>query len=133
MICNPNPANVLIHLRPNYSFQETFARLETAVRERGLRLFTRTDHSASPAEAEVKMRPSEVQLFGNPTIGTPMILAAPTSAIDLPVKSVVCEDSCVEVWLTYNATEDLVNCDDVSKSPVGELKGLVELLQKVVN
>ena len=133
MTRNKESDNGLMNLKSNYSVQETAARLETALKGRGLRLFARIDHSAAAAEAGVEMRPTEVLLFGNPAIGTPMMLAAPTLAIDLPFKGLVWQDSSGQVWLTYNTSEYLSNRHHVPQSLAKELKGLVELLQKVAN
>ena len=133
MTCNKEPDNGLMTLKSNHSVRETAMRLETLLKEHGLRLFARIDHSATAAETGMKMRPIEVLLFGNPAIGTPMMLATPTLAIDLPFKGLVWEDSSGQAWLTYNAPEYLVNRHHVPRSLAKELKGLVELLQKVAN
>ena len=132
MTRNKESDNGLMNLKSNYSVQETAARLETALKGRGLRLFARIDHSAAAAESGVEMRPTEVLLFGNPAIGTPMMLAAPTLAIDLPFKGLVWQDSSGQVWLTYNTPEYLSNRHHVPKSLVGELNGLPELMGEIV-
>jgi uncharacterized protein (DUF302 family) len=132
MTRNKEPDNGLISLKSNYSVRETATRLETVLKERGLRLFARIDHTRAAAEAGLKMRPTEVLLFYNPAVGTPMMLAAPTLAIDLPFKGLVWEDSADQVWLTYNTPEYLLDRHDVPKSLAGELNGLVELLRNVV-
>ncbi len=133
MSSNPDPDNGLIHLKSNFSACETAARLEAALRKHGLHHFARIDHSAAAAETGMKMRQTEVLVFGNPAIGTPMMLAAPTLAIDLPFKGLVWEESSGQVWLTYNTPEYLVNRHHVPKSLAGSLDGLVDLLREVVN
>lgn len=131
MTRNKEPDNGLMTLKSNYSVRETAVRLETALKRRGLRLFARIDHSAA-AEAGREMKPTEVVLFGNPAIGTPMMQAAPTLAIDLPFKGLVWEDSSRQVWLTYDTPEYLANRHHVPKSLAGELSGLPELMGEIV-
>lgn len=132
MSLNTEQDNGLIHLKSTYSVSETMTRLEAALKERGVRLFAGIDHSAMAAEVGLKMRPTQVLLFGNPRGGTPMMLAAPTLAIDLPFKALVWEDSTGQVWLTYNAPEYLANRHGVPQSLVGNLNGLADLLQEAV-
>lgn len=121
----------LMHLKCGHSVAETIARLEAMLKERGVRIFARIDHSAAAAEAGLEMRPTEVLVFGNPSGGTPMMIAAPTLAIDLPFKAVVWEDDAGKVWLTYNAPEYLKIRHDVPQPLMGNLDGLTNLLRQV--
>jgi uncharacterized protein (DUF302 family) len=121
----------LIHLQCSRSVEETVARLESALKEYGLRIFARVDHSAAAAEAGLKMRPTQVLLFGNPATGTSMMIAAPTLAIDLPSKALIWEDETGKVWLTYNSPEYLKKRHDVPESLVGPLYGLADLLREL--
>jgi len=130
MPSNPELTNGLIHLKSNYSVSETMARLEAALKDRGLRLFARIDHAAAAAEAGLEVRPTQVLLFGNPMVGTPMMLAAPTLAIDLPFRALIWEDATGQVWLTYNAPDYLASRHDVPDPLARNLNGLVDLLQK---
>ncbi len=123
----------LIHLECSRPVEETVARLESALKERGLRVFARIDHSKAAAEVGLKMRPTQVLLFGNPSTGTPMMIAAPTLAIDLPSKALVWEDEAGKVWLSYNAPEYLKHRHDIPESVVGPLNGLTDLLRAVAN
>jgi uncharacterized protein (DUF302 family) len=65
-------------------------------------LFALVDHSGEAEKAGLKMRPTKLLFFGSPTGGTPVMLAAPSSAIDLPLKILVWEDDLGKVWLSYN-------------------------------
>ena len=126
---NTEQDNGLMHLECRQSVAETVARLEAALKERGLRIFARIDHSGAATEAGLKMRPTELLLFGNPSGGTPMMIAEPTVAIDLPFKALVWEDETGKVWMTYNKPEYLKSRHGVSGSLVENLNGLVDLLR----
>lgn len=109
---------------------ETVARLEAGVKEHGLRLFARIDHAAAAEEVGLKMRPTLVLVFGNPRVGTPLMLAAPTLAIDLPFRVLVWEDAAGDAWSTYSAPDCLKNRHDVPKSLGENLNGIVNLLRE---
>jgi len=85
-----------------YSFAETAAKLEALLKEKGIQLFTVVDHSGAAASAGLKMPPTKVFVFGNPKGGTPLMLAAPSTAIDLPLKMLIAEDAQGKVWLSWN-------------------------------
>lgn len=79
----------IVRLQSSHSVAETVGKLQSSLKEHGVRLFARIDHAAAAAEVGLKMPPTQVLLFGNPTGGTPMMLAAPTLAIDLPFKALI--------------------------------------------
>jgi uncharacterized protein (DUF302 family) len=81
---------------------DTVATLLALLKERGITLFALVDHSGEAATVGLRMPPTKLLLFGNPAVGTPVMLAAPTSAIDLPLKLLVWEDADGNTWLTYN-------------------------------
>ena len=72
-------------------------------RQRGVTLFALVDHSGEAEKVGMKMRPTKLLIFGSPKAGTPVMLAAPTIAIDLPLKILVWEDEADKVWVSYNA------------------------------
>lgn len=90
-----------------YSFAETVARLEKTLETKGVKLFAVVDHSGEAAKAGMAMPPTKVLIFGNPQGGTPLMLAAPSLAIDLPLKFLVSKDSAGKVWVGFNAPEYL--------------------------
>src|SRR5215467_7706611 len=92
----------MVHVRSHYSVPKTLERLEAALRAHGLNIFGRVDHSGEAEKAGLAMRPTQVLIFGSPKVGTPLMVAAPTLAIDLPLKALVWEDAAGEVWLSYN-------------------------------
>lgn len=129
---NTEQGSGLMDLECGHSVRETIGRLESMLKERGLRVFALIDHAAAAAEAGLKMRPTEVLLFGNPSGGTPMMTAAPTLAIDLPFKALVWEDDAGKVWLTYNTPEYLKDRHGIPENLMGNLNGLTNLLREVV-
>jgi uncharacterized protein (DUF302 family) len=90
-----------------YSVPETIDRLEAAAKARGLTVFARIDHGGEAAKAGLKMRPTQLLIFGNPKSGTPMMIAAPSIAIDLPLKALAWEDEAGKVWLGSNSPAHL--------------------------
>lgn len=85
-----------------HSVPETIDRLEAQLRARGVEIFARIDHSGSAAAAGLAMPPTQLLIFGNPKAGTPVMLASPTAAIDLPLKALAWQDPEGTVWLSYN-------------------------------
>jgi uncharacterized protein (DUF302 family) len=88
--------------RSTVGAKETADRLAAAATKRGLRIFARIDHAAGAAEAGLALRPTELLIFGAARGGTPMMQAAQTAGIDLPLKALVWEDETGGVWLSYN-------------------------------
>jgi uncharacterized protein (DUF302 family) len=97
----------LVDLPSHHSVDETLARLQGILRARGIKLFDVVDHSGEAANAGLKMPPTRLVIFGNPKAGTPVMLAAPTTAIDLPLKILVWEDQGGKVWVSYNSPDYL--------------------------
>ena len=93
----------LIHLPSNHSVSETVEKLEAILQSKGIMLFALVDHSGEAAKAGMKMPPTKLLIFGSPKAGTPVMLAAHSSAIDLPLKILVWEDAKGKVWVTYNS------------------------------
>ena len=87
----------------NYSVDETVTRLLALLEEKGIKLFALVDHSGEAAAAGLTMRPTKLLIFGNPKAGTPLMLAEPLSALDLPLKSLVTEATPGEVMVSFNA------------------------------
>jgi uncharacterized protein (DUF302 family) len=94
-------------LRAVGSVETSFGRLEAAVAQRGLTVFARIDFAADAAAVGLALRPTRLLLFGNPKAGTPLIAAAPTAALDLPLKVLVWEADDGTAWVGYNPPEDL--------------------------
>lgn len=86
----------------NHSVSETIDRLQAILEEKGLKIFGRVDHQAGAKAADLDLRPTEVLMFGNPKLGTPLMTSAQTVAIDLPQKALAYEDENGKVFLSYN-------------------------------
>jgi uncharacterized protein (DUF302 family) len=99
--------NGVLQIASPYSVEETVKRLESILSERGVRVFALVDHSGEAEKVGMKMRPTKLLIFGNPKGGTPVMVAAPTVAIDLPLKALVWEDENGKVWVSYNSPEYL--------------------------
>jgi uncharacterized protein (DUF302 family) len=82
---------------------ETVDRLKEMLRSRGITLFALVDHSGEAAKAGMKMPATKLLVFGSPKAGTPLMLDAPSAAIDLPLKILVREDGEGRVWISYNS------------------------------
>jgi uncharacterized protein (DUF302 family) len=90
-----------------HSVEETVQRLRNVLAERGVTIFAVIDHSGEAARAGLTMLPTQVVVFGNPAAGTPVMLAAPSIAIDLPLRVLVWEDADGKVWAAWNTPEYL--------------------------
>jgi len=99
----PDNSSGLIDIPSNHSVDETVEKLKAILQAKGVTLFALIDHSGEAAKVGMKMPPTKLLIFGNPKGGTPLMLAAPSSAIDLPLKILVWEDANGKVWVTYNS------------------------------
>ncbi len=111
----------------NHSVSETIDRLQAMLEEKGLKIFARIDHQAGAAAADLELRPTEMLIFGNPRLGTPLMTSAQTTAIDLPQKALAYEDESGSVFLAYNdvgyltARHGIENRDEVLNKIRGAL------------
>ena len=100
--------NGIVDIASNHSVDQTVQRLENILQSKRITLFALIDHSGEAEKMGMKMPPTKLLIFGNPKGGTPLMLASPSSAIDLPLKILVWEDTQGKVWLSYNSPEYLV-------------------------
>jgi uncharacterized protein (DUF302 family) len=101
------PQNGIVDRPSNHSVDETVARLQKILREKGVTLFALVDHSGEAEKVGMKMRNTKLLIFGNPKAGTPLMLASPSCAIDLPLKLLVWEDAAGKAWASFNSPEYL--------------------------
>src|SRR5271168_1526828 len=101
------PANGLLQVASPHTVEETVKRLQSILADRGLQVFALVDHSGEAEKVGMKMRPTKLLIFGSPKAGTPLMLAAPSIAIDLPLKILVWEDGQGKVWVSYNSPDYL--------------------------
>ena len=95
--------NGIITRPSNHSVDETVAKLKTVLQAKGVALFALVDHSGEADKVGMKMPNTKLLIFGNPKAGTPLMLAAPSVAIDLPLKILVAEDAQGKAWISYNS------------------------------
>jgi uncharacterized protein (DUF302 family) len=95
--------NGIINTPCHHSVDETLEKLKSILQSKQITLFAIIDHSAEAQKAGLKMPPTKLALFGNPKAGTPLMLAAPTIAIDLPLKILIWQDNQNQTWLSYNS------------------------------
>ena len=124
--------NGLIRVSSPHSVDETVKRLESILAERGLKVFALIDHSGEAKKVGLEMHPTKVVIFGSPKGGTPVMLAAPSIAIDLPLKALVAEAEDGKVWVTYNDTEYLRERHGVPAELVKNIAGVAALVAKAV-
>src|SRR5580698_6360483 len=99
----PTPGPGIITKPSLHSVDETVARLTGVLHTKGIALIALVDHSGEAAKVGMSMPPTKLLIFGDPKAGTPLMLAAPTIAIDLPLKILVWQDVQGKVWLSYNS------------------------------
>src|SRR5271154_3990949 len=99
----------IVNQPSNHSVDQTVEKLQEILQSKGITLFALIDHSGEAAKVGMKMLPTKLLIFGNPKAGTPLMLAAPSIAIDLPLKILVWEDAQGKVWLSYNSPAYLKN------------------------
>ena len=104
----------LITIKSSHDVAATADRLEKALLAKGMTLFIRIDHAAGAHKVGQSLRPTELVIFGNPKIGTPMMQCSQTLAIDLPQKALIWEDEEGQVWLSYNDSQYVANRHGVS-------------------
>jgi uncharacterized protein (DUF302 family) len=124
--------NGLLQVASRYTVEETVDRLKTILAERGLQVFALVDHSGEAEKVGMKMRPTKLLIFGSPKGGTPVMLAAPSVAIDLPLKALVAQDEAGKVWISYNSPEYLQRRHGIPSDLVKNIAGVGALVAKAV-
>jgi uncharacterized protein (DUF302 family) len=122
----------LVHLSSPYSVPETLTRLEKLLQSKGLVVLARIDHSGDAAKVGLTMQPTELLIFGNPKSGTPLMIASPTVAIDLPLKALVWQDGDGNVWLSYNSPNYLKERHAIPDSLLHNISGISSICEEVV-
>jgi uncharacterized protein (DUF302 family) len=122
----------LVQVPSPYSVDESVKRLQSVLAGKGLQVFALVDHSGEAEKVGLKMRATKVVIFGSPKAGTPVMVAAPTLAIDLPLKVLVAGDADGKVWITYNSPEYLQERHGVPADLVKNIAGAGMLVAKAV-
>src|SRR5580658_6517096 len=119
--------NGIVSLPGHHSVDATIEKLKQILQAKNVRLFALVDHSGEARKAGMQMPNTKLLIFGNPAGGTPAMLAAPTLALDLPLKILIREDAEGKVWITYNNVEYLRTRHNVPAELVANL-ALIEAL-----
>ena len=128
----PDVKDGLIHTSSPFSVADTLQKLETVLRDKGMTIFARIDHSGEAAKVGMEMHPTQLLIFGNPRGGTPPMLAAPTLAIDLPLRALVWKDAEGTVCITHTSSEYLQRRHGFPREFLQNLAGAATLMQKAV-
>jgi uncharacterized protein (DUF302 family) len=113
--------NGIISVKSSHEVKATADRLENTLKQKGMTVFVRINHAEGAQKVGKKLRPTELVVFGNPKVGTPLMQCSQSTAIDLPQKALIWEDDQGQVWLSYNDPNYLVErhgitgCDEVIK------------------
>ena len=113
----------LISLKSSHDVKTTADRLENALNQKGMTVFIRINHAAGAQKVGQKLRPTELIVFGNPKVGTPLMQCRQSTAIDLPQKALIWEDEDGTVWLSYNDPNYLVERHGIA--------GCAEVVKKI--
>lgn len=103
LVCQPAIAdNGIIAIKSSHSVAQTGDNLSAVLNSKGMTVFSRIDHAAGAAKVGETLAPTELIIFGNPKIGTKLMQCSPSTAIDLPMKALIWQDSAQQTWISYN-------------------------------
>ena len=125
-------ANGIVDRLSHHSVEQTVEKLKGILLSKGVMLFATVDHSGEAEKVGMKMRPTKVLIFGSPKAGTPLMLAAPSVAIDFPLKALISEDANGKVSVTYNSPEYLQQRHGIPDDLVKNIAGVGALVAKAV-
>jgi uncharacterized protein (DUF302 family) len=100
-----DPTQGIVSIPSLHGVDATVEKLKDILNRQGVEIFALINHSGEAEKAGIPMRNTKLLIFGNPKAGTPLMLASPTAALDLPLKILVWEDGDGKVWLSYNSVE----------------------------
>jgi uncharacterized protein (DUF302 family) len=120
-------ANGIVNKPSKHSVDDTLRKLQNILEAKGIAVFALVDHSGEAAKVGMNMRPTKLLIFGNPKGGTPLMLAAPSTAIDLPLKILIWQDDQEKVWVSYNTPEYLAERHGLPAHLVQNI-GIIETL-----
>jgi uncharacterized protein (DUF302 family) len=119
LVVNAQADNGLITKKSELSVAKTLDKLEKIIKKKGLTLFARVNHSVGAKKVGLELRPTELLIFGNPKMGTPLMQSNQTMGIDLPMKALAWQDASGQVWITYNDPSRLAKRHSItSNAPI---------------
>ena len=129
-------ADGLINVQSDFSVKETTARLENILNEKGMTIFNQINHSDAAQKVGVDLRTTQLIIFGNPKVGSPLMQCQQSVAIDLPQKAIIWEDDMSKVWISYNdprylgERHNIIGCDEVITKVEKALSGITKAAAK---
>jgi len=127
---SPTPDNGIVTIASRHSVDETVAKLQQILLAQGVQLFAVIDHSGEAQKVGMEMLPTKLLIFGNPKAGTPLMLASPSIAIDLPLKALVWQDGGGKAWISYNAPQYLRSRHGLPQELVPNIAAMERLVRK---
>ncbi|MFT2110669.1 DUF302 domain-containing protein [Marinomonas sp. 2405UD68-3] len=124
----------MINVQSSHSVKETADRMEGVLKEKGMTVFNRIKHSEGASKVGIELRDTELVLFGNPKVGSPLMACSQSIAIDLPQKALIWEDEAKNVWISYNDPKylekkhNLVGCEAVIEKVGNALAGITKVV-----
>jgi len=124
--------NGIVNLSSPHTVLETLARLEAVVRSKGIPILAMIDHGGAAAKVGLQMEPTKLLIFGNAKAGTPLMIASPSVALDLPLKALVWQDKDGKVWLSYNSPNYLKQRHDLPENLLPNIAGIEAICAQAV-
>ena len=122
----------IVETPSNHPVEQTVEKVKAILQAKGLTLFALVDHSGEAEKVALKMRPTKLLIFGSPKGGTPVMLAAPSVAIDLPLKILVWEDVQGRVWVSHNSPEYLKQRHNIPDALLPNISGVRAIVEEAV-
>jgi uncharacterized protein (DUF302 family) len=119
--------NGIISIKSSHDVKTTVDRLDNILREKGMTVFIRINHAEGAQKVGKKLRPTELVIFGNPKVGTPLMQCGQSVGIDLPQKALIWQDKAGQVWLSYNDPKYLA-----SRHSIKECGEIIKKIQKAL-
>ncbi|MDH3782332.1 MAG: DUF302 domain-containing protein [Desulfobulbaceae bacterium] len=122
----------MVNVQSTFNVEETADRMESILKEKGMTVFNRIKHSEAAAAVGIELRNTELILFGNPKVGSPLMKCQQSAAIDLPQKALIWEDDKATVWISYNnpryleKRHNITGCEEVISKIERALAGIAE-------
>lgn len=129
MQANGGEHGIVTKVSPYASVSETLDRLQETVREKGLDILALVDHSGAAGQVGLTMQEAKLLIFGSPKAGTPLMVASPLLALDLPLKVLIWRSHDGEVLLSHNATPYLARRHDIPEDLIGNIAGIAALVE----
>ena len=127
------PVEGVVTKLSKYTVAETLERLENVIRSKGLTIFAQIDHSGEAERVGLKMNDAKLLIFGSPKAGTPLMIASPLLALDLPLKALVWKDNKGQVMVSYNSVTYLTNRYNLPSDLAKNIAGIDSLIESAVS